>query len=427
MDTDTPTQSREDTPDREIHHHEATTTKKTRFYEAWDTRHGAETHKAIGADLGVTRSTASRWLKERTQIGSAAYRRTRKRSNILGRRRLISKESCLLLVNPAKNPVQNQHYEAQMKYHKIKGSARTLQRALLRHTNKARRYKAAYVKKKTSNTNRQKRTEYGRKWQYKTVENHWRRVLWTDEAHIDPTSNVQDFYLREQGKRYKPEYIQERGEKRGVRLHIAGWCNWHAKCEKLQFYHDEEDEVIKAKKPRKPRKTKYCTDEEYAELILKWEAECEAHDKEVKPKGNSMTGLYYAERLLPFYIDAIQHLRITEECINSSWLLQEDGDKSHGIQNPDSLASVLKRANWITNLVHPPQSPDLNPIEALWNILKQRIRRRVWNTIAELKEVVQDEWSKITMEEVRARIADMPRRCKLLVKTSGKPIKTAKW
>ena len=41
--------------------------------------------------------------------------------------------------------------------------------------------------------------------------------------------------------------------------------------------------------------------------------------------------------------------------------------------------------------------------------------------------MVQDKWSKITIEEVRARIADMPRRCKLLVETSGKPIKTAKW
>jgi hypothetical protein len=41
--------------------------------------------------------------------------------------------------------------------------------------------------------------------------------------------------------------------------------------------------------------------------------------------------------------------------------------------------------------------------------------------------MLQDEWSRITMEEVRARITDMPRRCQELVKTGGKVIKTAMW
>jgi len=66
-------------------------------------------------------------------------------------------------------------------------------------------------------------------------------------------------------------------------------------------------------------------------------------------------------------------------------------------------------------------------MEGIWNILKQRVRRRVFNSIEELKEVLQDEWSKITIEEVRARISDMPRRCQDLVKTGGKAIKTAMW
>jgi hypothetical protein len=66
-------------------------------------------------------------------------------------------------------------------------------------------------------------------------------------------------------------------------------------------------------------------------------------------------------------------------------------------------------------------------MEAIWNILKQRIQQRVFHTIEELKEVLQDEWSKISIEEVRARIKDMPRRCKSLVETGGLAIKTALW
>jgi hypothetical protein len=66
-------------------------------------------------------------------------------------------------------------------------------------------------------------------------------------------------------------------------------------------------------------------------------------------------------------------------------------------------------------------------MEGVWNILKQRVRRRTWDTIEELKEILQDEWSKITMEEARALISDIPRRCKLLVETGGKVTKTAMW
>jgi hypothetical protein len=124
-------------------------------------------------------------------------------------------------------------------------------------------------------------------------------------------------------------------------------------------------------------------------------------------------------------------------------LLLEDNDGSHGHgrqskakpwdkTNPydfprPGLATKLKADNWIALFRHPPQSPDLNPIEACWNILKQRLQNREWWSLEELKEVIQDEWSKITIAEIRARISDMPRRCKLVAETGGKAIKSAQW
>jgi len=59
--------------------------------------------------------------------------------------------------------------------------------------------------------------------------------------------------------------------------------------------------------------------------------------------------------------------------------------------------------------------------------LKQRARRYTWNTLDELKEILQEEWNKITLEEIRERIAEMPERCQRLVNTGGAPIKGAKW
>jgi transposase len=65
----------------------------------------------------------------------------------------------------------------------------------------------------------------------------------------------------------------------------------------------------------------------------------------------------------------------------------EDGDPSYSMHKP-SLAHHLKEKYWIPNLIHPTQSLDLNTIEACWNILKQRMRNRYWDTEEELKEVL---------------------------------------
>ena len=129
---------------------------------------------------------------------------------------------------------------------------------------------------------------------------------------------------------------------------------------------------------------------------------------------------------MPIYIEALQKARLYSPYETANWYLQEDGDPSHR-HKKNGLAEHLKRENWIDNLAHPPQSPDLNPMEACWNILKQRIRRHVWRDLEELKAIIQQEWSNITMQEVRARISDMPGRCKLLVETGGKAIKSAQW
>ena len=87
-----------------------------------------------------------------------------------------------------------------------------------------------------------------------------------------------------------------------------------------------------------------------------------------------MTQKYYTERLLPIYINAIQIQRAYDF---SFWYLQEDRDLSHGIRKA-GLAQALKGQNYIVNFKHPSQSPDLNPIEGILNVIKQRLRRRIF-------------------------------------------------
>ena len=111
---------------------------------------------------------------------------------------------------------------------------------------------------------------------------------------------------------------------------------------------------------------------------------------------------------------------------NKPWLLQEDSDPSHGMRKK-GLAQEYNAIHNIQNLSHPAQSPNLNPIEGIQAILKQRLQRRIFDLEEEIKQALQEEQDKITIEEIRFRIADMPRRCAELVRSSGKPIRGNKW
>jgi hypothetical protein len=67
------------------------------------------------------------------------------------------------------------------------------------------------------------------------------------------------------------------------------------------------------------------------------------------------------------------------------------------------------------------QSPNLNPIENLWNHLDYQVRKRkpLPKTKQELIEVIQEEWRKITIEMCHRLILSMPNRVKAVIKAKG--------
>ena len=100
-----------------------------------------------------------------------------------------------------------------------------------------------------------------------------------------------------------------------------------------------------------------------------------------------MTQKYYVKRLLPIYYEAIKSIHKID---NKPQLLQEDSDPSHSIRKY-RLAQEYKVATGVQNLSHPTQSPDLNPIEGIQAIIKQRLQRRVFDSENEIKEALQEE------------------------------------
>ena len=91
----------------------------------------------------------------------------------------------------------------------------------------------------------------------------------------------------------------------------------------------------------------------------------------------------------------------------------------------DGLAREYKTYHNIRNLKHPAQSPDLNLIKGIWNIIKQCLRYKRFDTDKDVKKALREEQDKVTLEEIQKRIGSMPERYAHLKNTKGKPIKCA--
>ena len=66
-----------------------------------------------------------------------------------------------------------------------------------------------------------------------------------------------------------------------------------------------------------------------------------------------------------------------------------------------------------------PQSPDLNPIENLWSIVKHNVEKRMPKGQTELKKFMKEEWEKIPNSTLSNLVDSMKRRCELIIEKNG--------
>jgi len=98
-------------------------------------------------------------------------------------------------------------------------------------------------------------------------------------------------------------------------------------------------------------------------------------------------------------------------------IFQQDGDSKH----TSGKARTWFEENGFKVLSWPAQSPDLNPIEHLWNHLKRKLAEHevVPSGMLELWERVEEEWNNIGAEVCQNLIESMPRRVAAVLKAKG--------
>ena len=71
----------------------------------------------------------------------------------------------------------------------------------------------------------------------------------------------------------------------------------------------------------------------------------------------------------------------------------------------------------------PGNSPDINPIENLWAILKKKLRERDTSTIAKLEAAIYDVWYNLDPGMLRNLASSIPKRLREVIRRKGYPTK----
>ncbi len=77
----------------------------------------------------------------------------------------------------------------------------------------------------------------------------------------------------------------------------------------------------------------------------------------------------------------------------------------------------------VTVLDWPANSPDLNPIENIWGIVKRKMRDTRPNNADDLKATVKETWASIPPQQCHKLITSMPRRIEAVIKAEVAPTK----
>jgi transposase len=125
-------------------------------------------------------------------------------------------------------------------------------------------------------------------------------------------------------------------------------------------------------------------------------------------EGNLTAQRYVEEILQPHAIPFLEEHPAVD-------ILQQDNARAHAAR----LTRDFLDDQDIRVMAWPPYSPDLNPIENLWDHLGRRVAAREPHNRASLIQILLEEWEAIPQDQIRTLIQSMRSRCRECVDQRG--------
>ncbi|CAF1996242.1 unnamed protein product [Rotaria magnacalcarata] len=122
-----------------------------------------------------------------------------------------------------------------------------------------------------------------------------------------------------------------------------------------------------------------------------------------------------------YYVSTIKHpVKAHVWCCFSQYgfgklKLLEDNDPKH----TSKMCKRFKVDNGIQSLAWPSQSPDCNPIENIWSLLKIKINKQPPTSIKKFIRRIEKEWRSLPIEFAEKLVASMKYRVELLIERKG--------
>jgi transposase len=134
-----------------------------------------------------------------------------------------------------------------------------------------------------------------------------------------------------------------------------------------------------------------------------------------RSKGGDIDWYRFASEVLePILLPDYDELRRQRPAL----MLMLDGAAAHVSANcsPFFIGWAVNRLNW------PGNSPDLNPIEHIWELMKKRIKKKygIIGTVEKLKAVWQEEWDLLSLDDINKAIKGQPKAVMRCYNAQGK-------
>ena len=130
------------------------------------------------------------------------------------------------------------------------------------------------------------------------------------------------------------------------------------------------------------------------------------------PTGTTMNGQRY--------LDLLKNKLELHMAVHNCTVFMQDGAPCHRAK----IVTQFLKSKKIRILDWPGNSPDLNPIENLWSILKDKVSKKQPTSAKMLEQAIKEVWVReLSNEYCQSLVESMPRRLEAVIKAKGGPTK----